>query len=388
MKLHERAIMPQGFKCASKNCGIKEEGRDIAIFYSTVSANAAGVFTRNKFPGAPIILGREIIKDGSLRAIIVNSKVSHVGTGLEGIENARRMAAAVSGEFNIPENEVIMSSTGVIAQQLPIVTIENGVRGMSEELVDDPIAGAKGIMTTDTYPKALSVSVEGAVITIVGKGSGMIEPNMATMLVYIFTDAKIGISRLDEMLRKAVGKSFNMLSVDTDTSTSDTCIIMANGLAGTVDEKKFSETLELACIEMVKMLARDGEGATKLLLANITGAGSEEEAKIIAKVIVNSPLVKTMAYGADPNIGRILMAIGKCMDCEIIPEKIELKINDKLVYQNQDRVDFNEIEVRKLLGGDRVEIKANLNIGSGGAIAYGCDLTEGYIEENTAYYSS
>jgi glutamate N-acetyltransferase/amino-acid N-acetyltransferase len=163
---------------------------------------------------------------------------------------------------------------------------------------------------------------------------------------------------------------------------------MANGLAGTVDEKKFSETLNRACIEMTKMLARDGEGATKLLLANITGAGSEEEAKIIAKVIVNSPLVKTMAYGADPNIGRILMAIGKCMDCEIIPEKIELKINDKLVYQNHDRVDFNEIEVRKLLGGDRVEIKANLNVGSGGAIAYGCDLTEGYIEENTAYYSS
>jgi len=388
MKLHERAIMPRGFKCTSKNCGIKEEGRDLSIFYSAVSANAAGVFTKNKFPGAPIILGREIIKNGSLRAIIVNSKVSNVGTGLEGIENSRRMAAAVSGEFNIPEPEVIMSSTGVIAQQLPIETIENGIIGMFEELVDDPIAGAKGIMTTDTYPKALSLSVEGAVITIVGKGSGMIEPNMATMLAYIFTDAKIEASRLDEMLRASVDKSFNMLSIDTDTSTSDTCIIMANGLAGAVDEKKFSETLSQACIEMTKMLARDGEGATKLLLANITGAGSEEEAKIIAKTVINSPLVKTMAYGADPNVGRILMAIGKCIDCEVVPEKIELQINDTLVYKNQSRIDFDELKVRKLLGEDLVEIKADLNVGSGGAIAYGCDLTEGYIEENTAYYSS
>lgn len=388
MELHKKAIMPQGFQCASRNCGLKDEGRDIAIFYSKVSANAAGVFTKNKFPGASVILGREIMRNGCLRAIIVNSKVSNVGTGPEGIRNAQRMAVAVSKECNIPENEVIMSSTGVIAKPLPIEKIEHGVQGISKELVDDPVVGAKGIMTTDTYPKAISASVDDATITIIGKGSGMIEPNMATMLVYIFTDAKIETPILDEILRDSVADSFNMLSVDTDTSTSDTCIAMANGLAGAVDKKRFSDTLQFACREMTKMLARDGEGATKLLVVNVTGARSKNEAKVIAKTLINSPLVKTMIYGADPNIGRILMAIGKCMTCEIIPEKIEVRINNRLVYLNQNRVDFDEPEIRNELRGDQVEISADLNIGSGNATAYGCDLTEGYIKENAAYYSS
>ena len=176
MKLHEKPRMPRGFTCAGRNCGIKDEGRDLSVFYSEVRAHAAGVFTRNKFPGAPIILGREIIKGGSLRAIIVNSKVSNVGTGELGIKNARRMATAVSREFGIPENEVIMSSTGVIATHLPIEIVEKGVQGISKELSDDPLVGAMGIMTTDTYPKALSVSIDEAVITVQsgdgGKGCG------------------------------------------------------------------------------------------------------------------------------------------------------------------------------------------------------------------------
>jgi glutamate N-acetyltransferase/amino-acid N-acetyltransferase len=388
MKLHEKPVMPKGFKCTSKNCGIKNGGGDISIFYSETKANAAGVFTQNKFPGAPVILGREIIKNGSLRAIIVNGKVSNVGTGNEGIENARRMAMAVSKEFDIPQEEVIMSSTGVIAKQLPIETIENGVRGISRNLQDDPIIGARGIMTTDTYPKALSISVGEAVITIVGKGSGMIEPNMATMLVYIFTDAEIEVPVLDKMLREAVSSSFNMLSVDTDTSTSDTCIVMANGLAGKVDEELFLKTLKFACVEMAKMLARDGEGATKLLLANVLGAKSDQEARFIAKALINSPLIKTMAYGGDPNIGRILMAVGKCVACEIEPEKMEVRINDKLVYLKENKIDFDEKEVRNLLSGDVIEITVDLKVSSGSATAYGCDLTEGYIKENAAYYSS
>ncbi|MDM8524474.1 bifunctional glutamate N-acetyltransferase/amino-acid acetyltransferase ArgJ [Desulfococcaceae bacterium HSG8] len=388
MELHKKTIMPRGFKCASKNCGLKKDTRDLSVFYSEVRANAAGVFTKNKFPGAPIILGREIISQGFLRAIIVNSKVSNVGTGQQGIENARRMAVAVSEEFNIPRDEVIMSSTGVIGKQLPIEIIESGIQGISDELENDPIAGAKGIMTTDTYPKALSVSSGESVITIIGKGSGMIAPDMATMLVYIFTDADIESAVLDDMLREAADGTFNMMSVDTDTSTSDTCVIMANGLAGKTDEKCFRETLFFACTEMTKMLARDGEGATKLLLADISGAKTENEAKVIARSVINSPLIKTMAYGADPNIGRVLMAIGKCTDCEIQSEKIEIRINSKLVYQNESRTDFDEGKIRALLKDDPVEIKVNMNVGHGSAIAYGCDLTEGYIKENAAYYSS
>jgi len=276
----------------------------------------------------------------------------------------------------------------VIAKRLPIEQIEKGIKGISAHLGSDPIAGVKGMMTTDTYPKALSMSVDNAVITIVGKGAGMIEPNMATMLVYIFTDAKISAQSLDTMLRKAVKNSFNMLSVDTDTSTSDTCLIMANGLAGEVDEGKFYDSLSLGCIEMTKQLARDAEGATKLLVANITGAKSEDEARIIAKSLINSPLIKTMAYGGDPNIGRILAAVGKCTTCEVIPENIEVQINNQRVYAHLEKIDFDENRIRALLSGDTIDIAVNLNTGSGQATAYGCDLTEGYIKENAAYYSS
>jgi glutamate N-acetyltransferase/amino-acid N-acetyltransferase len=216
----------------------------------------------------------------------------------------------------------------------------------------------------------------------------MIEPNMATMLVYIFTDAAIESAVLDAALRQAAAVSFNMLSVDTDTSTSDTCIAMANGMAGPVDPQQFQEALTFVCTEMTKMLARDAEGATKLLVAEVRGAADKQQAIVIAKALINSPLVKTMAYGADPNIGRVLMAIGKCVQCDIEPARISIRINGQLVYQDLERVDFNEADVRRLLGGEQVMIEADLGMGTGCATAYGCDLTEGYIEENAAYYSS
>jgi len=388
MEFHELPRMPRGFTCASTSCGLKKEGDDLALFYSAVSANAAGVFTQNKFPGAPVILGRETIKRGRLSALVVNSKISNVGTGQIGVENARRMARAAARECGVPENEVMVSSTGVIAKQLPIEQIENAIVGLFQAMQPDPLVGARGIMTTDTHPKALSLSVGEAVLTLVAKGSGMIEPNLATMLVYAFTDAQLSTSGLDAMLRRAVDKSFNMLSVDTDTSTSDTCVILANGLAGKVDETQFYAALEMSCIEMAKRLARDGEGATKLILANIMGASTVAEAKIFAKAIINSPLIKTMAYGADPNIGRILMAIGKCTECDSLPEKIEIRINGVLVYANLNKTDFDEMLLRRLLSGEEVAIDVHLHLGAGCATAFGCDLTEGYIKENAAYYSS
>lgn len=388
MTFHTPPIMAKGFRCASMNCGIKEEGKDLSIFLSDVTAHAAGVFTRNLFPGAPVILGREIIRHGKLRAVVINSRVSNVGTGDEGIENARRMARATASAFGIPEDEVIMSSTGVIGRQLPIEKIEAGIAAIGSGLTRDPLVGAEGIMTTDTYPKAISLGVGGATLTLIGKGSGMIEPNMATMLVYILTDAEIPVAALDRMLREAVKDSFNMLSVDSDTSTSDTCLILANGLAGPVDHALFAAALNRACLEMTKLLARDGEGATKLLTATVTGAADESEARTIAKSLINSPLIKTMAYGADPNIGRILMAVGKCTHCTVKPERLAITINDTLVYKDQCRVDFDEQTVRNLLSGDKVAIGVSLSVGEASATAYGCDLTEKYIEENAAYYSS
>ncbi len=389
LELHKMSLMPKGFKCASTNCGLKEKENDLSLIFSKTVANAAGVFTKNQFPGAPIILGREIIKKKKLQAVVVNSKISNVGTGQQGIDNAKKTATYASNELNIDKDLVMISSTGVIGKQLPIELLEQGIKGISSNWSTDPIVAAKGIMTTDTYPKAISFPVGNATVTIIAKGSGMVEPNMATMLVYILTDAAIDADLLDEMLRNSVNLSFNMLSIDTDTSTSDTCLILANGISGDVDTAQFAELLTAGCIKMTKMLAMDGEGATKLLLAEIENAHSAQDAKYIAKSIINSPLIKTMAYGADPNIGRILMALGKCFDCSIIPEKLVIFINDKLVYKDLNiSPDFDENEVRKLLGSKEVKIKVNLNIKSSNAIAYGCDLTEGYIKENAAYYSS
>ena len=238
MDFHATAVFPRGFRCASRNCGLKPAAKDLALFVSEVDAAAAAVFTRNQFPGAPVVLGRETIRGRALRAIVANSKYSNVATGPEGVDAARRMAAAAAKEVGTEASRVLVSSTGVIGVRLPIETIEAGIVGMSQELVADPLLGAEGIMTTDTYPKVLSATVPGshATITWIAKGSGMIEPNMATMLVYIFTDAEIDAAPLDGALRDAVHVSFNMLSVDTDTSTSDTCALLANGLAGSVDE--------------------------------------------------------------------------------------------------------------------------------------------------------
>lgn len=388
MNFHSRPIFPKGFRCASRNCGLKPEARDLSVFYSEVPASAAALFTRNRFPGAPVIVGRELIRRGQLQAIVVNSKISNVGTGEEGIVNARRMGIAASAELGVRSDAVLMSSTGVIGKQLPITLIEQGLRGVTDDLTDDPLVGAEGIMTTDTYAKAISLSVGDAVITWIGKGAGMIEPNMATMLVYIFTDAEVEAEALDRMLRVAVDDSFNMLSVDTDTSTSDTCAILANGRAGKVPEEDFQAALLAGSIRMAEMIARDGEGATKLLRARVEGASSREQARTVAKSIINSPLVKTMAFGADPNVGRVLMAIGKCFDVDQDPQRTTVWINQVPVFREGARCDYDEAALRQELAGDPIDIRVALEMGEGAATAFGCDLTHGYIDENAAYYSS
>lgn len=379
---------PRGFRCAARLVGIKKEGKDLALFASDRPCAAAAVFTRNRFPGAPILVGRERLRDGRLQAVVVNSKVSNVATGEEGIVRARRMGAAAATELGIDPDLVLMSSTGVIGRPLPIETIETGIRGMAAELQEDPLVGARGIMTTDTHPKALSVAVGDAVITAVAKGSGMIEPNMATMLAYLFTDAEFDAATLDGMLRRAVHVSLNMLSVDTDTSTSDTCVLMANGAAGPVDPEAFEAALVALCTRMTEILARDGEGATKLLRITVDGAASEEDARTVARSLVNSPLIKTMAYGADPNVGRILMAVGKCFTIELAPERLDATIKGVQVVSGGARAPFEDAVVRALLMEDPVDIGITMGLGSGRAVAWGCDLTPGYVEENAAYYSS
>ena len=385
---HDRPVFPRGFRCASRNVGLKPTAKDLALFASDVDAAAAAIFTRNHFPGAPVIVGREIIRSGRLRAVVVNSKVSNVATGKAGVENVRRMAAAAATELGTSPESVLVSSTGVIGVPLPIDRIERGIRGIAADLQADPLVGAEGIMTTDRHPKALSTSVGNATITWVAKGSGMIEPNMATMLAYIFTDAALDAVTLDRTLRAAADVSFNMLSVDTDTSTSDTCAILANGLAGPVDEQQFVSALIAGCTRMTEILARDGEGAMRMIRASVRGALSNYEAKRVAKSLVNSPLVKTMVAGADPNVGRLLMAVGKCFDCTITPANTDAWINGHPVVVGGQRLDFEDALVRATLSGEVVDLEISLGVGNGEARAFGCDLTAGYVEENAAYYSS
>lgn len=385
---HATPRFPRGFRCASRNVGLKPSARDLTLFASDRDAAAAAVFTRNHFPGAPVILGRETLRAGVLRAVIANSKVSNVATGQAGVDNARRMARAAALELGTTADKVLVSSTGVIGVPLPIEKIERGVVGMTAELQDDPMVGAEGIMTTDSHPKALSASVGEATITWVAKGSGMIEPNMATMLSYIFTDAALDAATLDRLLREAVSGTFNMLSVDTDTSTSDTCAILANGAAGPVDEAEFLRVLRAGCTRMTEILARDGEGAEHLLRVSVRGALTALEARVVAKSIVNSPLVKTMVHGADPNVGRLLMAVGKCFTCTIEPASTDAWINGFQVVGRGERLAFDDAVVRETLSREVVDIEVSLGVGDGSATAYGCDLTKGYVDENAAYYSS
>lgn len=385
---HDRPRLPRGFRTASRNCGLKPSGKDLAVFVSDVDAAAAAVFTRNHFPGAPVLLGRETIRGGTLRAIVVNSKVSNVANGATGLVNARRMAAAAAAALGTSPDRVLVSSTGVIGVPLPIEKIERGLVGIAGDLVDDPLVGAEGIMTTDSHPKALSLNVGDVIITWVAKGAGMIEPDMATMLSYIMTDAAITTAELDRLLREVVDVSFNMLSVDSDTSTSDTCAILANGLAGSVDGEEFRKALKMGSLRMTEMLARDGEGATKLVRATVRGAASPAEARRVAKSLVNSPLVKTMVHGADPNVGRLLMAVGKCFECTIRPETTDAWINGQKVVHGGVRTTFDEAAVRTALATDTTDILVSLGIGEGEATAFGCDLSAGYISENAAYYSS
>lgn len=385
---HATPRSPRGFRCASRNVGLKPSARDLTLFASDRDSAAAAVFTRNHFPGAPVILGRETLRAGVLRAVIANSKVSNVATGQAGVDNARRMARAAALELGTTADKVLVSSTGVIGVPLPIEKIERGVVGMTAELQDDPMVGAEGIMTTDSHPKALSASVGEATITWVAKGSGMIEPNMATMLSYIFTDAALDAATLDRLLREAVSGTFNMLSVDTDTSTSDTCAILANGAAGPVDEAEFLRVLRAGCTRMTEILARDGEGAEHLLRVSVRGALTALEARVVAKSIVNSPLVKTMVHGADPNVGRLLMAVGKCFTCTIVPASTDAWINGFQVVGRGERLAFDDAVVRETLSREVVDIEVSLGVGDGSATAYGCDLTKGYVDENAAYYSS
>lgn len=380
-------VFPQGFLSVAKNVGIRDATLDFTVVYSTVPCSAAAMFTQSRFAGSPIIVGREHVADGRLQAVVVNSKNSNVATGQQGIAHAREICELVAAELGIAAADVLPSSTGVIGRQLPMDRIRGGIPGLRAELKADNLeATGRAIMTTDTRPKMRSLRVGNAVLFGMCKGVGMIEPNMATMLAYFYTDAAFAPDALREMLREAVKVSFNMVTVDTDTSTSDTCAILANGLAGAVDRAEFQAALTAMAIELGKEIVRDGEGATKLIEAQVRGARDEEQARVIAKAIVNSPLIKTAVYGADPNWGRVAMAVGKNHQfADLDPERIQIAFGTTVVYDGRDMGEDLLEAVTAYLKGTEIVIAVDLRIGAAQATAWGCDLTEGYVEINGKY---
>ena len=353
---------------------------------SSTPATAAATFTRNTFCGHPVTVGREHIAGGRLQAVVVNSKNANVATGPQGLEDCRETCRLVAAELDIPAGEVFPCSTGVIGRPLPMDRIRQGVGGIREELATGRLADfARAIMTTDTRPKMRCARVGEAVLAGCCKGAGMIEPNMATMLAFFFTDAALDPGYLRQSLRGAVDASFNMVSVDTDTSTSDTAVVLANGQAGPVDEAAFSAALTAMATELAQEVARDGEGATKLLEARVLGAPDIGAARRMAKMIVNSPLVKTAVWGGDPNWGRVAMAIGKCFDLPLVPERVRIAFGDVTVYEGRDLGPEPLVRLSEYLKGDRVTITVDAGLGPAQATAWGCDLTPEYVHINGDY---
>lgn len=381
----EHTQLPKGFYSCAKRLGIKDDTPDFTVIYSKNRAAAAAMFTKNQFCGAPVTVGKEHIKDGFLQAFVINSKNANVATGNQGIQDVHTIIAAVAEELTISPEDILPSSTGVIGVPLPVQKIIDGIPGLRGELKKDGLKdSAEAIMTTDTFAKYRSEEIDGVTLCAIAKGSGMIEPNMATMLSYIMTDAQIEPETLKAMLKRAVDVSFNMVSVDGDTSTSDTVAAMANGLAGPVDLEKFEQVLTDMLVSLAKDLARDGEGATKLVEVQVDGAKNDNEAKVMMKSIINSPLVKTAIFGADPNWGRIISTIGKA-EYTIEPEKVSVAFGNIPVFSGGEPADSNLEDLESYLEGDEILISISLGDGPGKATGWGCDLSYDYVRINGEY---
>ncbi|MBM4259685.1 MAG: bifunctional glutamate N-acetyltransferase/amino-acid acetyltransferase ArgJ [Deltaproteobacteria bacterium] len=379
---------PQGFLALGKNVGIKDTTLDLTVIYSTVRARTTAMYTRNRFPGAPVIVGRQHVANGFAQALVINSKNANVATGQRGIDNAVETCRIVGQELGIDPDDVLPFSTGVIGRPLPMEKIRGGLRGIKGELRAENLKlAAEAIMTTDMYPKYISARVGKATVAGIAKGAGMIEPNMATMLVYLMTDAELPRAAMKPMLKRVVDNTFNCMSIDTDTSTSDSVVLMANGLAGKVNLATFEKALLQVCEHLTREIARNGEGVTKLITVDVTGAKNEVQAKHVGKLIVNSPLVKTAVYGCDPNWGRVIMAIGKSFDSSIDPSKVTIQFGATKVFKKGAPVACDLEALRVYLGQAEVSIGTDLGIGKASARVWGCDLTEGYVKEN-AYYTT
>ena len=380
--------LPLGFHSYVANIGIKDSTDDFTLVVADATCAAAGVFTQSRFAGPSVLVSREHIANLSARAVVVISKNANVATGAEGLNNAREIVSGVATALACDPTDVLVASTGVIGRQYPMTQVRSGLKSIPRQLTATSAeAVANGIMTTDTVHKVAEATISGSSARVVGvaKGVGMIEPNMATLITMIFTDAQIAPADLDQVFRKVIDHTFNCVSIDTDTSTSDTALVLASGKAGAVKIDAFQAALHEVALSLTKQVARDGEGAEKLIEVHVDGAKDRDQAKTVAKAIVNSPLVKTAVHGADPNWGRVAMAIGKCSQyTDIDQDSVVIRFGSQEVYPTQ--VDANGLEnLSQYMRGTDVLIHVSLGTGTSDATVWGCDLTDGYVRINADY---
>jgi len=382
--------LPRGFGAYVANVGVKDDTDDFVVVAAERPGAAAGVFTKSHFAGPSVTLSRAHLADGRAQAMVVISKNANVANGRVGDEHAEMVVEAVAHRLGCDPADVLIASTGVIGRPYPIDAIVAGIAAMPATLPDGTIdAAATGIMTTDTVPKTARAAVAGSDAVVVGmaKGVGMIEPDMATMIAVVLTDAEVPAAELDERFRRVIDATFNCVSVDTDTSTSDTAVVLSSGAAGPVDGEALERALHEVALSLTKQIAADGEGAETLIEVRVDEAADRAQAKRVAKAIVNSPLVKTAVHGADPNWGRVAMAVGKCDgpgDDAIDPDRVVIRFGHQEVYPT--RIDDAGLaELSRYLRGDSVVIHASLGIGDADCTVWGCDLTAGYVRINADY---
>jgi glutamate N-acetyltransferase/amino-acid N-acetyltransferase len=405
-KISGGVCAPKGFAAGGVHCGIRAKSKklDLALLYSEKPCTAAAMFTTNKGKAACVLVSQEHVSGGVLRAVIANSGNANACTGETGLAAARKMAGLASGLFGVSTAEVAVASTGVIGVPLPMEPIESGMEALRASLKggeEGHLTALEAIMTTDMRRKdgSIEIEIDGKSVKIGGmlKGSGMVHPNMATMLCFITTDAAISKEALDASLRNAVRRSFNRVSVDGDTSTNDMIIVMANGEAGnspieagTPGYEIFAQALEGFCVDLARALARDGEGATKLVTVTIQGAKDEDTAETLVKSVVSSSLVKAACFGADANWGRILCAMGYA-GADFEPSEGDVSFvsegEEIAVCRGGASLRFSEEDAKRILKREEIEIRIKAGKGSGSATAWGCDLTYDYVKINGDYRS-
>jgi glutamate N-acetyltransferase / amino-acid N-acetyltransferase len=380
--------LPLGFRCHVANIGIKDDTDDFVVVVADVPCSASGLFTRSSFAGPSVLVSRRHAADHRAQAVVVISKNANVATGTQGLANAEEITAGVAERLGLAPTDVLIASTGVIGRQYPMDRVRAGLVALPVSPTGtDARTVASGIMTTDTVMKTAEATVAGSAARVVGvaKGVGMIEPDMATLITLLFTDADVDGDRLDSMFRRVIDRTFNCVSVDTDTSTSDTAIVLASGAAGAVDDRALEDALFAVALSLTKQVARDGEGAETLIEVHVDTAADGTQARRVAKAIVNSPLVKTAVHGADPNWGRVAMAVGKSTsEHEIDQARVVIRFGDQEVYPAP--VDDSGLEaLAAYMRGDEVRIHVSLLVGSAEATVWGCDLTDGYVRINADY---